>query len=78
MSGALREFVKEYEWIHTSLGLLGNSAFFIGSVLFLFESLKTAGVWLFIIGALGMLIDTVGSAIIKLERHRGTLPSQQQ
>ena len=78
MSGPLREFVREYEWIHTSLGLLGNSAFFIGSVLFLFESLKTAGVWLFIIGAFGMLVDTVGSAIIKLERRRGTLPSQQE
>lgn len=35
----------------------------------LWESLKTAGVWLFIIGATGMLIGSIGSGIVKYERR---------
>ena len=35
-----------------SLGLFGNVAFFVGSLLFLptLEAWKTVGVWLFVIG----------------------------
>ncbi len=63
-----REFVCHFEWIHTSLGILGNMAFLVGSIFFLWESLKTAGIWLFILGSLGMLISSVGSALVKAER----------
>lgn len=66
-----RMFVKDYPWIHTILGIFGNTCFFIGSVFFFYESLKTAGIWLFVCGSLGMLADSLGEAIIKIEsRHR--------
>jgi hypothetical protein len=61
---AVERFVSNYEWIHTSLGLLGNLAFLLGSVLFLWESTKQTGVWLFIFGAAGMLIGSIGRAIV--------------
>lgn len=50
--------------MHTSLGIFGNVAFLIGSICFLFESSKTVGVWLFIAGAAGMLIGSVGRAVV--------------
>lgn len=60
-------FVEEFHWIHTSLGLIGNGSFFVGSVFFLWESTKPAGVWLFIVGALGMMMGSIGDAIAKME-----------
>lgn len=60
-------FVEEFHWIHTSLGLIGNGSFFLGSVFFLWESTKAAGVWLFIVGALGMMMGSIGDAIAKIE-----------
>ncbi|SDF49335.1 YrhK-like protein [Limimonas halophila] len=61
-------FLREYEWIHRGTGILGHLCFFVGSVFFLWESLKLAGVWLFIVGAGGMLVDRVGSLIVHFER----------
>lgn len=63
----VREFVRNYTWAHTTLGLVGNSAFLIGSVFFLFEELKTAGTWLFIVGAAGMFIGAIGRALVTWE-----------
>lgn len=59
----LRTLLHEYEWIHLGLGLSGNLMFFVGSVLFLpaFEPLKTAGVWLFIVGSLLMFVGAAGN-----------------
>lgn len=61
----LQRLVSDYEWFHTGVGILGNLMFFVGSVLFLFESAKTVGVWLFIVGSFGMLIGSVGEAVVK-------------
>lgn len=61
---ALQRFVSNYEWIHTGLGLVGNLAFLIGSILFLWESTQLAGTWLFIVGASGMLLGSIGRAIV--------------
>ncbi len=66
-SDALRTWLRHRSEIHTGLGLAGNVAFVIGSVFFLFESLKTAGVWLFIVGSAGMLIGSIGRAIVETE-----------
>ena len=55
---------RNYEWLHTGLGLIGNLAFLVGSLFFLRESLMTAGTWLFIVGAAGMLIGSIGRAIV--------------
>lgn len=67
----IKKIIEDYDWVHTGLGIVGNVCFLVGSVLFLWESTKTAGVWLFIAGASGMLIGSVGSAVAKAER-RGT------
>lgn len=56
--------MRRYDWIHTSLGIFGNVAFLIGSVCFLAESTKTIGVWLFIAGAAGMLLGSIGEAVV--------------
>lgn len=61
----LRTFFHEFEWIHVGLGLLGNLSFLIGSVLFLFDGMMTAGTWFFVVGAFGMLVGSVGSAVVK-------------
>jgi hypothetical protein len=62
----------EFRWIHTGLGLLGNSAFLAGSILFFYEGpLKRIGIWLFVIGAAGMLIGSLGNAIVQAQFARG-------
>lgn len=63
----MQRFVRNYEWIHTSLGLVGNTAFLVGSVFFLWESLRRAGTWLFIVGAFGMLVGSLGRAIVDID-----------
>ena len=64
----LRRVAREYGWIHTVLGLIGNGLFLAGSVMFLRESTMTAGVWMFVFGASGMLLDSIGEALVRLER----------
>jgi len=72
MTGTLRLIVKDFGWIHTSLGLVGNVLFFIGSVFFLpsFSSYETLGVWLFIIGSFLMLIGALGELGVKIVEGR--------
>ncbi|MDG4812522.1 YrhK family protein [Hydrogenovibrio sp. 3SP14C1] len=72
MKNFLRILVQDYGWIHISLGLFGNTMFFIGSVLFLpsFEIYRTLAVWLFIVGSFFMLIGSVGRLLVDLwDRH---------
>jgi hypothetical protein len=66
----LRTIVKEYQWIHLVLGIMGNITFLIGSILFLSESLQHAGTWMFIVGSIGMLIGNLGSALVKYENKK--------
>lgn len=65
-SQAFQELIRHYSWIHTTLGLIGNTCFFIGSILFLLEFHDIA-VWLYISGSFGMLVGSLGDAIIKAE-----------
>lgn len=69
MKQAIQEFVTEYQWIHTGLGLIGNTCFFIGSIFFLWDSTQTLGVWLFIIGSGGMLIGSLGDMFVLAEER---------
>ncbi len=64
----IKVLVRDYSWVHLSLGLLGNLAFFIGSVLFLpsLESWQIIGVWLFIVGSLFMLIGATGQFLVNV------------
>lgn len=79
MSSPLKTLVQEYGWIHTGLGLLGNVAFFVGSVVFLpslekWEAVgvewQTVGVWLFIFGSFFMLVGTAGNLLVKIYEAR--------
>jgi hypothetical protein len=65
----IQRFVRDYEWIHTGIGLVGNLLFLIGSVFFLWETTKAVGVWLFIFGAGFMLLGSIGRAVVDWERH---------
>lgn len=75
MFKALRTIVRDYEWIHISLGIIGNVAFFVGSILFLrqFNAWQETGVWLFIVGSFLMLIGGIGQALVRyherVEQH---------
>ncbi|MDY7103875.1 MAG: YrhK family protein [Actinomycetota bacterium] len=60
----INAIARNYRWVHTIIGIIGNFSFLLGSVFFLWESLKTAGVWLFIIGSAGMLVGSIGSALV--------------
>ncbi|MGF1553998.1 MAG: YrhK family protein [Paracoccaceae bacterium] len=72
MANPVRTLVLDFGWIHTGLGNLGNIAFFVGSIFFLpsLEEYKLAGVWLFIVGALFMMIGSMGNFAIKVFEAR--------
>ena len=72
MRDMVRLIVKDFGWIHTSLGLVGNVLFFTGSVFFLpsFSSYQTLGVWLFIVGSFLMLIGALGELGLKIVEGR--------
>lgn len=61
--------VRDYVWIHTAIGLLGNICFVIGSLLFLNQD-KHVGTLFFIAGSSGMLIGSVGNAVVMAVEHR--------
>lgn len=70
--------VREYRHCHLAIGVVGNTLFLIGSVLFfkIFETWQTFAVWLFVIGSALMLLGALGEvakAIYeKHERDKGT------
>lgn len=66
---ALSVFFEKYEWIHLSLGVLGNVLFFVGSIMFLYESLKRLGIYAFVVGSFLMLVGSVGQALVRYERN---------
>jgi hypothetical protein len=66
----VQEIVRDYEWFHTMVGIVGNISFFAGSILFLFEATKRAGLWLFVVGSFGMLLGSVGAALVRRVRRR--------
>jgi len=67
MAHPVQVLIHRYGWIHTGIGLIGNTAFFLGSIFFLpaLEEQKTLGVWLFILGSLFMLIGAAGDMAVK-------------
>ena len=69
MKTLLNTCIKEYTWIHTSIGLLGNICFIIGSVLFMRQN-QSLGIWFFIAGSTGMLIGNAGNAAAMYVQQR--------
>lgn len=62
--------VRHYQWVHRTLGLIGNTSFVIGSIFFFWDFLMFAAIWLFVVGSAGMLVGSLGSAILKLEEEK--------
>ncbi|ELZ33521.1 hypothetical protein C474_05555 [Halogeometricum pallidum JCM 14848] len=69
LKDALQTLFQEYEWVHLSLGLLGNVLFFVGSVFFLYEPLKRLGIYAFIVGSFLMLVGSLGQAVVRCESN---------
>lgn len=74
--GAERRWIgtalRDFPWVHLGLGLMGNTLFVIGSVMFFWESVKILAIWFFVLGSLGMLLGSVGELLVRVEkRHRG-------
>ena len=61
----MKTLIRDYPYIHLGLGLIGNTMFLIGSVLFFkrFDDFYNLAVWLFVMGSAGMLIGAIGKAI---------------
>ena len=79
MGRALRTLVQDFGWIHTGIGVFGNTTFFVGSILFLpglgtWQAVgakwQTVGVWLFIAGAFFMLVGAVGNLLVSIHEAR--------
>lgn len=79
MSNPIRTLVQDFGWIHTGIGVFGNTAFFAGSIMFLPQlgkwqaigmEWKTLGVWLFIAGAFFMLVGAAGNLLVRIYEAR--------
>lgn len=75
----LQALAHDYDQVHLSIGIVGNTLFVVGSVLFFkrFEAWQTFAVWLFVIGSACMLVGALGeatkAAYVK-RRERATHP----
>jgi hypothetical protein len=54
------------------MGLIGNSAFVLGSIFFLFPGLVESGTWIFILASAGMMVDSIGEKLVRREHERRT------
>ena len=70
LAKVLRGLARRYEAFHLTIGLLGNVLFFVGSLLFLSDNLKTPATIFFICGSLGMLIGNIGRALVDYQTRR--------
>ena len=57
--------IHKYAWIHLSIGIVGNIIFATGTILFMKQS-DLAG-WFFLVGSLGMLLNSLGALLAKTE-----------
>lgn len=62
--------LRDFPWVHLGLGLMGNTMFVVGSVMFFWESVKTLAIWFFVLGSLGMLLGSVGELLVRVEKRR--------
>lgn len=69
-SRPLGVLLRDFPWIHLAIGLLGNTLFFAGSVMFFWETVKTVAIWFFVVGSFGMLTGSVGELLVRIEKRR--------
>jgi len=74
----MRTLVQEYEHIHTTVGIVGNLLFVMGSVLFFkaFDQYYTLAVWMFVVGSVSMLIGALGSGLRQFYKRREEKPGK--
>ena len=65
-----KNFFDKYHWWFVVLGLIGNGLFFIGSTCFLFKSLETLAIGLFIAGSSFMLVSSSADSIAEYSRNQ--------
>lgn len=58
-------FVRRYELIHLTIGIIGNVLFVAGTILFIIE--KPYAGWFFLGGSTGMLVNAFGNFLVKTE-----------
>ncbi|MBP0614691.1 YrhK family protein [Jiella mangrovi] len=70
----IQALVRDYAWIHLAIGLFGNFCFVVGSVMFfkMFDAYYTLGVWLFLVGSLGMFLGSLGELAKSIYEKRET------
>lgn len=66
----LKLFFDEFEWIHITIGIIGNTTLFIGSTLFYYEHPETIATWFFMGGSFLMLIGSIGSGLVRYTYNR--------
>ena len=64
-----KNFFDKFHWWFVVLGLVGNGFFFIGSTCFLFKSLETLAISLFIAGSCFMLVSSSADSISEYSRN---------
>ncbi|SDY10727.1 YrhK-like protein [Modestobacter sp. DSM 44400] len=69
-SRRLGALLRDFPWVHLGIGLLGNSLFFAGSILFFWKSTMLPAIWIFVFGSLGMLIGSLGELLVRVEKRR--------
>lgn len=62
--------VRDFPWVHLGIGLLGNAAFVVGSVLFFFKSVQTLAIWVFVVASAGMFVGSLGQLLVRIDRAR--------
>lgn len=62
--------VRDFPWVHLGIGLFGNAAFVVGSVLFFFKSTQTLAIWVFVVASAGMLVGSLGQLLVRIDRAR--------
>ena len=67
----IRRYAHDVPWVHLGVALVGNFAFVIGSLFFLYPELTRAGTWLFVVASWGLLIGVIGEILVRYEaKHR--------
>lgn len=61
--------LRDFPWGHLALGLLGNTLFVVGSVMFFWERLMTLATSFFVLGSAGMLLGSLGELFVRIEKH---------
>jgi YrhK-like protein len=63
----IRRYAHDIPWVHMGVALVGNFAFVIGSLFFLYPDLTRAGTWLFVVASWGLLVGVIGEILSRYE-----------